>query len=332
MGKCLVSVAMTTYNHAKYIRQALNSILMQKTDYDYEIVIGDDCSTDETQEILREYQKEYPEIILPILREKNLGATKNLYDVFLNCKGNYIAVLEGDDFWTDQNKLRLQIGFLKNNNSYIACTHRYSVVDEDNNVLQASYIGPGRPEDGIYTIKDFEKYIYFGHIGTLVFRNIFLQPKYDYTIISNVHNFIGDITLCMILACLGDIFVMKENMSSYRSVQKKGGTNFCSTIAKTNGCLDRFNYLQKLERYCKAEMKFVLKHENRISHYTWWSILYMVRYPSKHNWKCLKEFYSMADNKVQLYGYIGIQVIKLPNIILKHFNKKWKKKRIKKHW
>jgi len=331
MEKCVVSVAMTTYNHAKYIRQALNSILMQKIDYKYEIIIGDDCSTDETQEILREYQKKYTGIIFPILRENNVGAAENIYDVFLNCKGNYIAVLEGDDFWTDQNKLRSQIDFLENNNSYIACTHRYSVVDEDNNVLQASYIGPGRPEDGIYTIKDFEKYIYSGNIGTLVFRNIFLKPKYDYTIIKKAHRFIADITIGMIIACLGDVFVMKQNMSSHRSIQKEGGTNYCSTIAKINGCLDRFYHLQKLERYCKSEMNFTLKHENRILYYAWWSILYMVRYPSKHNWKCLKEFYKMVDNKVQLYVYIGIQLFTLPNMILKHFKRKLKRKHIKKH-
>lgn len=324
MEKYMLSVAMLTYNHERYIEQALDSIMMQDVDFDYEIVVGDDCSLDDTPKILLEYQKKYPNKITLILRDKNIGPSKNFYDVLLHCNGKYIAILEGDDFWIDQRKLRVQSDFLEKNNSYIACTHRYSVVDEENNVLQISYFGPGRPDAGIYTIKDFEKYIYFGQIGTLVFRNIFLDAKYDYTIITKAHNFIGDITLCMLLACLGDIFVLDQIMSSYRSVQKKGGSNFSSTIAKTNGYLDRFQYLQTLERYCRDEMGFDIKHENRISYYVWWSILYMVRYPSKHNWECLKVFYGMADNKVRLLWYIVTKLIILPNIILQYVRKKWK--------
>ncbi len=176
-----------------------------------------------------------------------------MYDVFLNCKGKYIAFLEGDDFWTDPSKLKMQINFLESNNSYIACTHRYAVVDEDNNIIQAEYFGPGRPEEGAYKVKDFENYIYYGHSGTLVFKNIFLHPKYDYSIIWKAHNFVGDITLCMILVCLGDIYVMKNNMASYRSVQKKGGTNYVSSISKKMGCFKGLTIYKHLRNIVKPK-------------------------------------------------------------------------------
>src|SRR5687767_5513291 len=92
-----VSVDMITYNHAPYIAQALDSVLMQKVSFDYEIVIGDDCSTDGTTEILRDYQRRYPDRFKPVLREKNIGASKNATDVLRRLTGEYVACLEGDD-------------------------------------------------------------------------------------------------------------------------------------------------------------------------------------------------------------------------------------------
>ena len=174
--ECLVSIVVITYNHEKYIRKCLDSILMQDVDFPFEIIISDDFSPDGTAQIITEYQKKYPDIIKPNLRTINVGATKNQYDCFTRCTGDYIAILDGDDFWTDKRKLKIQTDFLKNNDTFIACTQRYSVVDENDNVTQKVFYGPGRPESGEYTLNDFQKYIYYGHPGTLVFKNIFLEP------------------------------------------------------------------------------------------------------------------------------------------------------------
>ncbi len=105
----LLSVNMITYNHEKYIAQALDSVLMQKVDFKYEIVVGEDCSTDRTRTILLEYKEKYPHIFTLILHEKNVGAAKNVQAVDQACRGEYIAVLEGDDYWTDPNKLQTQV-------------------------------------------------------------------------------------------------------------------------------------------------------------------------------------------------------------------------------
>ena len=131
----LLSIVVITYNHEKYIRKCLDSILMQDVDFSFEIIISDDLSTDQTAQIITEYQDKYPDIIKPNLRTINVGASKNQYDCFLMCTGKYIAILDGDDFWIDKLKLKIQIDFLKNNDTFIACTQRYSVVDENNNVV-----------------------------------------------------------------------------------------------------------------------------------------------------------------------------------------------------
>lgn len=321
LASCFLSVVVITYNHEKYIRQCLDSILMQNVDFSFEILISDDCSTDQTAEIIKEYQEKNSHIIKPLLRSVNVGATKNQYECFLRCTGEYVAILDGDDFWTDKEKLKTQTDFLKNNKTYIACTQRYSVVDENNNIIQESYDGLGRPESGDYTINDFQKYIYYGHPGTLVFKNIFLEPQYDYSIIFEADRWICDITLCLILTCHGGIHVSDDNMSSYRSFKKKGSSNYSSSIAKVNRIIDRLNLLKKLEVYCLDEMKLAIKHEDRMPYHVWWSILYMLRYPSSHNWESLITIYNLSNDKKRLYPYIFKKLLTLPILTMIYLTK-----------
>ena len=317
----LLSIVVITYNHEKYIRKCLDSILMQDVDFSFEIIVSDDCSTDQTAQIITEYQDKYPDIIKPNLRAINVGATKNQYDCFLRCTGNYIAILDGDDFWTDKQKLKIQTDFLKNNETFIACTQRYSVVDENNNVTQEIFYGLGRPESGEYTINDFQKYIYYGHPGTLVFKNIFLEPKYDYSIIYKADRWVCDITLGLILTCLGRIYVSDDNMMSYRSFQKKGGTNFSSSIRGKNGIIERILFLKKLEDYCQDEMNINVRHEDRMPYHVWWSILLMLRYPTSNNWETLKTVYRMSSNKMRVFKYILLQLPQLPILTARQIQK-----------
>lgn len=109
---------MVTFNHGKYIAEALDSILMQQTSYSYKIVVAEDCSTDNTREILLDYQKKYPNKFKLILQHQNIGARKNNIDLLNNLDGKYIAALEGDDYWTDPYKLQKQVDFLESNREY----------------------------------------------------------------------------------------------------------------------------------------------------------------------------------------------------------------------
>jgi glycosyltransferase involved in cell wall biosynthesis len=110
-----LSMHIVTYNQVRFIRQTLDSVLMQRLSDDYEVLIGDDASTDGTAEVLREYQARYPDKIRPTLREQNLGPGPNAVDILGQCSGEYVAFLEGDDYWTDPEKLSLQIAYLDSN-------------------------------------------------------------------------------------------------------------------------------------------------------------------------------------------------------------------------
>lgn len=116
-----VSIICLTYNHERYIKDALDGFLMQKVDFNYEIIIHDDASTDGTQGIIREYQKKYPRIIKTILQAENQKSTGgNVFgNAYALAKGKYIACCEGDDYWVDDLKLQIQIDFLEKNKQYV---------------------------------------------------------------------------------------------------------------------------------------------------------------------------------------------------------------------
>ncbi len=115
-----ISVIVTSYNHEKYIRQCIDSILMQK-DVNFELIIGDDCSADNTRNILEEYKKNYPKIINLLSKTENLGVTKNIKRCLNAVKGEYVAFCEGDDYWTDPLKLLKQSNYLKERNNCSIC-------------------------------------------------------------------------------------------------------------------------------------------------------------------------------------------------------------------
>ena len=123
---CLVSVLCTAYNHEEYIRDALESIVSQQTDFPFELLVNDDASTDGTAAIIREYAEKYPDIVRPFYQEKNLYSQDIdiYYAVFFpNARGKYVAFCEGDDYWTDPTKLQRQVDFLEVHPEYSACVH-----------------------------------------------------------------------------------------------------------------------------------------------------------------------------------------------------------------
>ena len=134
MNSIKVSISCITYNHAGYIRQALDSFLMQRADFKFEILIHDDASTDGTTEIIKEYESKYPDIIKPIYQKENQyskgarGISKKFN--FPRAKGKYIALCEGDDFWTDETKLQRQVDFLEKKEDHSMVFHPVEVFFE----------------------------------------------------------------------------------------------------------------------------------------------------------------------------------------------------------
>jgi len=141
----IISVLMITYNHEKYIRQALDGILSQETNYSFEVVIGEDCSTDKTREIIESYQQKYPEKIRLLTSTGNVGVNKNFGRTYSNCRGQYIAICEGDDVWVDKNKLQKQVDFLSENSEYFVAYHDACIIDEEGEIINSSLLnGKGR--------------------------------------------------------------------------------------------------------------------------------------------------------------------------------------------
>lgn len=132
-----VSVCMITYNHEAYISQAIEHVARQETSFPIELIIGEDCSTDRTREIVFEYQREYPDLIRVITSENNVGMRKNGLRTYEAARGKYIAFCEGDDYWHDPRKLQIQVDFLESNPNYgLVCSDARSYTVETGTLLE----------------------------------------------------------------------------------------------------------------------------------------------------------------------------------------------------
>lgn len=134
-----VSICCITYNHAPFIRQCLDGFMMQRTSFPIEVLVHDDASTDGTQDIIREYEAKYPDVIKPICQKENQyskGVKVSLVYNYSRAKGKYIALCEGDDYWTDPYKLQKQVDFLESHPDYVMCSHRFDQYYEEERRLE----------------------------------------------------------------------------------------------------------------------------------------------------------------------------------------------------
>lgn len=245
-----VSIIVLTMNHERYIAQALDSILMQKVDFQYEILIGDDASSDKTPNILRAYQKQYPDRIRLWLRKQNLGATQNAYELLNDAQGKYIAACEGDDYWSESGKLKKQVDFLETHPHYIGCAHKCRIIDEDGapwSRQKLSWVTKKR----IYTLKNFRGLLLPGQAATIVRRNIYRDPKYDYSIFVRAHPQIGDRTTALIYAAQGNFYCFSDVMSCYRRRRKSASLTRQTYTQNLHSVWQDFLYTRCLEDYAK---------------------------------------------------------------------------------
>ncbi|RKE97993.1 glycosyltransferase family 2 protein [Ichthyenterobacterium magnum] len=215
-----VAIWMVTYNHEAYIKQAIESVLMQKTNFNYKLFIGEDCSTDKTAEICKQLKKRYPDKIYLILNQKNLGPSKNakqIYDLCLKSDAKYIAMLEGDDYWTDPLKLQKQIDFLKKNDSFSGSFHNTMSTNESD--VNTSFVPWRVYNKEVYNLDDTISKIALFHTSSFVFRkNVEFIPDWVLKVQS------GDMALFAIIASKGSLHRIDEYMSVYRK-NEKGITN-----------------------------------------------------------------------------------------------------------
>ncbi|SFF46453.1 glycosyltransferase family 2 protein [Sunxiuqinia elliptica] len=191
--KPVVSICCITYNHQKYIRKALEGFLLQKTNFPIEVIIHDDASNDGTDEIIKEYSERYPELFITILQTENQwsqGIRPSPTYVWPRARGKYIALCEGDDYWTDPNKLQRQVDFLEENPEFSFCCHRYKidpiVKDSTKEVYPLSFNPVNKQFKGVIINKDTYHENWIMQTLTTVIRTDALQvaikhhSKYKY--------------------------------------------------------------------------------------------------------------------------------------------------------
>lgn len=248
-----VSVIMLVYNHENYLKQAIESVIEQKVKFNYELLIGEDKSTDNSLQIIREYERKYPKIIKVFARQENYGAVKNSYDLYIHSKGQYMTHLEGDDYWTDPYRMQKQVDFLEEHTDYIACAHRFRVVDRNGETYYDRDFECQFFQGNPYTKDVFERGLMLSHGNTLLFRNIFLDEKIRTDFWTDFPNVAGDYTLTALLILNGKVYCMPEYMSCYRKVTDKNSSSFSAWQERENNRDFLFKSTIDLEQILKRE-------------------------------------------------------------------------------
>lgn len=277
-----VSINVITYNHEKYLEQCLESILMQKVNFTYEVLIHDDASKDRTQDIIKTYVSKYPNIIKPIYQTRN-QYSKGIHVSRFNeerALGKYIAQCEGDDYWIDANKLQKQVDFLEKNLEYIGTTHSYQFVDKNGEKIpkleRISILS------GVFTMDDIKYYRYSGPTASLVYRNIFatlgIDTKDRYYACAGY----GDQKLIALLAMYGNVYCFSECMSAYRYVTM-GSDSYHSLMKDKNVYGDNYRHLIEISEF--AQNNFMIDLHLQAAAFCIYcaAILKYLRTPSSQN-------------------------------------------------
>jgi glycosyltransferase involved in cell wall biosynthesis len=205
----MVSICMITYNHESYLKQTIEAVLNQNTSFTFELIIANDNSPDKTSQLVNQIIKDHKKgsLINFLDNSKNIGMMPNFINALKNCTGKYIALCEGDDYWTDENKLQKQVDFLENNQDYTITFHKALVEIEGKLTADLITLEPKETS----TILDLAKGN-FMHTCTVMYRNNLIKklPKYFYKAP------VGDYFLHMLNSQFGKIYYMNEVMAVYR--------------------------------------------------------------------------------------------------------------------
>jgi len=259
----MVTIRCATYNHEPYIRQCLEGFVMQKTNFLFEAVVHDDASTDKTADIIREFATKYPEIIKPIYQTENQyskhdGSLTRIMNA--HTRGKYIALCEGDDYWTDPLKLQKQVDLLEADRSLIAVVTNASVSDSEGNVVQKEQLViPPKNIEGRYNLHNYFKNEHHYPTLTVLFKSAEMEKiREDMHRIYNP--FFGDKALWIILHTMGDFYFLNEVTGNYR----RHPTSVTRTIHTAENMLKRskadFRIRKQIIDYLPKEYHKYLKN------------------------------------------------------------------------
>ena len=312
MNEVMVSICCLAYNHENYIRKTLEGFVNQKTNFKYEILIHDDASTDKTTEIIKEYEKKYPDLIKPIYQTENQyskGIRITCALQFPRVTGKYVAMCEGDDFWTDMNKLQLQVEAMEANPNCTFCAHTVEMIKEDGTDMGKAY-PLEEVSDGILKAESFMEILANKLPYPFQTSSYFFRSEYLKEIVENMPRFMKmakvlDMPLLLFYISKGDLYYINKRMSCYR-VQSKGSWNEkieCSISRKVANAKSDVLWLDLYNEYCG--FKFEKYINEVILRKKFYALLIQRKYKDIVR-KPYKRLFKRLTTKEKMYIYIHI--------------------------
>jgi glycosyltransferase involved in cell wall biosynthesis len=312
-----VSVCIATYNQEKFIGKAIESALMQQTNFPFEILVGDDYSTDGTRAIVQTYIDRHPGVVKPVFHPRNLGQNGlfNAMETFRQGTGTYLASFDGDDYWTDPLKLQKQVDFLDTHPDFVACYHNALITYEDGS---PSHVLNPPDQPTVSTLDDLigEEEIWFMATSSVLFRNVLhTYPAWFMRSVS------GDIPRYILLGRHGKFGYLPDVMSVYRKNQN--GTSFTDKYHDAAFLLNRidmyeginestdYQYNKTLRRNIARYYKMILESHQYQGHY-WKSLPVALKYlrlgqPTGEARKLLFQHHIIPPPMMKLYSAIAIR-------------------------
>ena len=283
----MVSVTVVAYNQEQYIGQTLASIVAQQTDFRFEVIVGEDCSTDGTRAVVEAYAARYPDIVRPVYQTTNQGGTQNGLACLRLARGKYLACCDGDDYWCDEHRLQYEVDYLEQHPEYIAVNSRCRVVDDAGQEIPPERIGKRvqfwASEAGEFTLADFTAWRMPGHNSALLYRNIFRQHPEDMELFPYASPIVGDRTTVFLLVLYGKIRCLDRVVSCYRFRDDAGKTNFMAVYKNQNRKDEDFLMLRHLEKWAWAHKQVRLDLSTVKKDRLAGAVVTLLRQPSRHN-------------------------------------------------
>jgi glycosyltransferase involved in cell wall biosynthesis len=258
MMKPLVSICSITYNHEKYIAQAIEGFVGQKTTFPFEIIIHDDASTDKTPQIVKYYENKYPELIKPIYQKENQfskGIKPSPTYVWPKAQGKYIALCEGDDYWTDPYKLQKQVDFLELNPDYAMCWHDAMSINEKGKVITKSRL-VRYSKESVFSEIELMKGVSVLTM-TVLFKNISSSIPNEFYMVLN-----GDTFLFSMMGMFGKGMYMKDILPAVYRIHDGGVWSKKSDVMKKYNIVNTYAWLSKYyKRISNEEISEYFKNQ-----------------------------------------------------------------------
>jgi len=303
-----VSIVCITYNHEKMIEKALQGFVNQKTNFPFEAIVADDCSTDNTPNIIQKYAIEYPEIIRPVLRIKNIGSIPNYRDAVSKANGKYLAICDGDDYWTDEYKLVKQVEFMDTHPDYSMCCHPFVQTYLDGSspdiiISPWDFVSKETKERGYLTFKDFFSVNPVGSMTAfyrwdLVRELPIWMEKYK----------IADLVMHLLHADKGKVGVLEDVMSVYQ--RHAGGVWYQNETVehKRNISVDYANLITDIDYEFEKKYTAILTPSKGAP----LKILFLAMENSIHSYKWIQSVINENRHEVRLFSSYRIPY--LPDI------------------